>query len=132
MDMLRLGFPVIGVSDLPRAVTFWTSALQLVVTDEWKSDTWRTLNHADGSGRVLGLMHSESPPQAHPRIHLDLFVDTMAEQETEVERLIELGATRVDWDRYPPKPDFVVLADPDGNLFCVVDLSNAPSGQVTT
>ena len=32
----------------PRAVTFWTSALQLVVTDEWKSDTWRTLNHADG------------------------------------------------------------------------------------
>ena len=34
-------------------------------------------------------MHSEAPPQAHPRIHLDLFVDTMAEQETEVERLIE-------------------------------------------
>ncbi|MEO3830006.1 VOC family protein [Actinomadura sp. B10D3] len=43
-------------------------------------------------------------------------------------QFIDLGATRVDWDLYPPDPDFVVLADPDGNVFCVVDLSRAPSG----
>jgi len=36
-----------------------------------------------------------------------------------VQRLIDLGATRVDWD-YPDDADFVVLADPDGNLFCVI------------
>jgi hypothetical protein len=36
----------------------------------------------------------------------------------------------VEWDLYPPNPDFVVLADPDGNLFCVVDLGRAPSGSV--
>lgn len=30
-----------------------------------------------------------------------------------------------DWDRYPPDPDFVVLADPDGNAFCVVDSGGA-------
>lgn len=42
-------------------------------------------------------------------------------------RLVGLGASRVDWDLYPPDPDFVVLADPDGNAFCVVDLSAAPS-----
>jgi hypothetical protein len=35
--------------------------------------------------------------------------------------------TEVDWDRYPARPDFVVLADPDGNRFCVVDLGKAPS-----
>ncbi|MGW7519860.1 VOC family protein [Streptomyces sp. NPDC054796] len=126
--MLRLGFPVIGVTDLPRAVDFWTEALGLVDTDEWKSDTWRTLRHADGSGRALGLMVSESPAEPRPRIHLDLFVDTPAEQEAEAGRLVGLGARRVDWDLYPPDPDFLVLADPDGNLFCVVDLSNAPSG----
>ncbi|WP_030613794.1 VOC family protein [Streptomyces sclerotialus] len=126
--MLRLGFPVIGVVDLPRAVEFWTSALDLVPTEEWASDTWRTLNHADGSGHALALMRSESPAEPYPRLHLDLFVDTAAEQKAEVERLIGLGATRVAWDRYPPDPDFVVLADPDGNAFCVVDLSNAPSG----
>ena len=51
--MLRLGFPVIGVSDLPRAVAFWTAALHLVETDEWATDNWRTLLHANGSGRGL-------------------------------------------------------------------------------
>jgi len=128
--MLSLGFPVIGVDDVPRATTFWTSALNLVATSEWESDTWRTLNHADGSGRALGLMRSDTPAQEHPRIHLDLLVDTTAEQEAEVERLIGLGASKVDWSLYPPNPDFVVLADPDGNRFCVIDLSRAPSGQV--
>lgn len=126
--MLRLGFPVIGVTDVPRAVAFWTSALDLVAVPERESPTWRTLEHADGSGRALGLMRSESPAEPHPRIHLDLLVDTTAEQESEVARLIGLGATRLAWDLYPPDPDFVVLADPDGNAFCVVDLSWAPSG----
>ena len=39
----------------------------------------------------------------------------------EIERLVGLGATRVPWDSYPTDPDFVVLADPEGNRFCVVD-----------
>ncbi|XRQ07022.1 VOC family protein [Actinomadura welshii] len=126
--MLRLGFPVIGVTDIPRAVAFWTAALDLVVATAWESDTWKTLEYADGSGWALALMRSESPAQKHPRIHLDLLTDTTAEQEAEVERLVALGARRVDWDLYPPEPDFVVLEDPEGNAFCVVDLSRAPSG----
>lgn len=40
-------------------------------------------------------------------------------QAAEVERLLGLGARRVDW-RYPEQADYVVLADPDGNTFCVV------------
>lgn len=126
--MLRLGIPVIGVADMDRAVRFWTEALDVVVTDEWASDHWRTLHHANGSGRALGLQRSRSTPEARPRVHLDLFVSDRAEQVAEVERLVGLGASRVDWDLYPPDPDFVVLADPDGNLFCVVDLADAPSG----
>ncbi|NBH08804.1 VOC family protein [Amycolatopsis sp. SID8362] len=126
--MLRLGFPVLGVSDVPRATVFWTSALNLVATDEWASGRWRTLEHTDGSGRALALMYSESPPEPYPRLHLDLLVDTTEEQEAEVARLRRLGASEVAWDHYPANPDFVVLADPDGNRFCVVDLSRAPSG----
>ncbi|NGN65001.1 VOC family protein [Streptomyces sp. A7024] len=126
--MLRLGIPVIGVTDLDRAVAFWTAALDLVATEEWESDTWRTLYHADGSGRALGLLRSASPAEPRPRLHLDLFTDTADEQDAEVRRLTGLGARLVDWDLYPPEPDFVVLADPDDNIFCVVDLSNAPSG----
>ena len=39
----------------------------------------------------------------------------------EVERLVALGAERVDWDLYPDDPDFIVLADTEGNRFCVID-----------
>ena len=114
------------MTDLDRAAAFWSAALYLVVSDEWASAGWRTLTGPDGA-RVLGLMRSDSPPEPRPRVHLDLLVDTTAEQDAEVARLAGLGATRPDRDGYPAQPDFVVLADPDGNVFCVVDLSRAPS-----
>jgi acyl-CoA thioester hydrolase len=53
-------------------------------------------------------------------MHLDLHTDSAQEQQAEVERLVSLGATRVDW-AYPDGARFVVLADPEGNLFCVVN-----------
>ncbi|WP_224389864.1 VOC family protein [Pseudonocardia sp. ICBG1293] len=124
--MLRLGFPVVGVVDLDRAAAFWAAALHLQISDEWAGPSWRTLA-GPGGDRVLGLMRSASPPEPRPRLHLDLLVDTTDEQDTEVARLLSLGATRPDWDGYPAEPDFVVLADPDGNVFCVADLSRAPS-----
>ena len=37
---------------------------------------------------------------------------------------MSLGALRVAWDRYPGDPDFIVLADTEGNRFCIVDLSH--------
>jgi hypothetical protein len=43
------------------------------------------------------------------------------DQTGEVERLLNLGATLVDWN-YEPHADYVVLADPDGNTFCVVQI----------
>ncbi|MGO4426694.1 VOC family protein, partial [Streptomyces sp. MCAF7] len=61
----------------------------------------------------------------HPRIHLDLYAGDSADQEAEVARLISLGAERVDWDSYPDDADFVVLADPEGNRFCVIDTSHS-------
>jgi glyoxalase superfamily protein len=80
----------------------------------------------EGAGAQLSLGLSETPVQEHPRIHLDLYALDLyagdaADQAAEVERLVSLGAQRVDWDLYPDDADFVVLADPDGNRFCVVD-----------
>ncbi|MFC5061499.1 VOC family protein [Actinomycetospora atypica] len=124
--MLRLGFPVLGVADLDRAATFWSTALDLRDSARWASDTWRTLVTEAGE-EALGLMRSGSPVEPRPRVHVDLFVDSVEEQQTEVRRLLELGAADPGWTDYPENPDFVVLADPDGNLFCVVDLSHAPS-----
>jgi hypothetical protein len=72
----------------------------------------------------VALQRADSRPEEHPRVHVDLVVDTAAEQALEIQRLIDLGATRVPWDAYPADPDFVVLADSEGNRFCVVDASH--------
>jgi hypothetical protein len=69
------------------------------------------------------LRRDQTRPQEHPCLHLDLHVADAARQAAESARLVSLGAERVDWDSYPDDPDFVVLADPDGNRFCIVDLS---------
>ena len=37
---------------------------------------------------------------------------------------MSLGARRVDWDRFPDDPDFIVLADTEGNRFCIVNLGH--------
>jgi hypothetical protein len=113
-----------GVQDLQRALTFWTQALNYKpkrpVTGD---DDFAILVPVDGTGAHIALDVSESPVQRYPRIHLDLYAGDTADQQAEVDRLIGLGATRVDWDRYPEQPDFVVMADTEGNIFCVIDTS---------
>ncbi len=93
-----------------------------VPRDGVAEDDWVVLVPTDGgSGARLALGLSETPVQEHPRVHLDLYAGDAADQATEVRRLVSLGATRVDWDLYPDNPDFVVLADTEGNRFCVID-----------
>lgn len=122
--MLRIGTTVMGVSDIRRAIGFWCEALDYAPRRELgPEDDFMMLDPREGPGAALALDTSESPLQKHPRMHLDLYVDSAAEQEAEVERLLSLGASRVDWDLYPETPDFVVLADTEGNIFCVVDTS---------
>ena len=124
--MLSIGTVVVGVGDLHRAVAFWTQALNYVPKRKVKpDDDFMILVPVTGEGGAhLALDVSESPVQPYPRIHLDLYAGDAADQAAEVERLVSLGATRVDWDRYPEHADFVVMADTEGNRFCVIDTSN--------
>lgn len=120
--MLRIGTTVMGVEDLGRAAAFWTEALDYLPKREIQDgDDFVILVPASGSGAHLALDVSQTPVQQHPRVHVDLYAGDAADQAAEVERLIALGATRVDWDLYPEDPDFVVLADTEGNRFCVID-----------
>src|SRR5947199_59919 len=68
----------------------------------------------DGSGPGVAFQRSSAPVQEVPRVHLDLYAGDAADQAAEVSRLVGLGAREVDWPHYPPDPDFVVLADPEG------------------
>jgi hypothetical protein len=54
------------------------------------------------------------------RLHIDLAPSPDAGQEAEVRRLEDLGARRVDVGQDQEKVSWVVLADPEGNEFCVL------------
>ncbi|MEN6479772.1 MAG: VOC family protein [Anaerolineales bacterium] len=111
--MIRIGSIVWGVTDVNRAIAFWSQALDYQLLEE-PSDDWAKLGPRHGDGFQLSLKLVSSPRAR--RHHMDLFTD---DQSGEVDRLIGLGASGVDWD-YPEGADYVVLADPDGNPFCVV------------
>jgi len=117
--MLRVGSIVLRVDDLERQAAFWAAALDYArrVDD---SDDFVLLHPKDGNGPNLSLDRVHSTLQIPPRIHLDLYAE---DQAAEVQRLIGLGATEVHWARRPPDADYVILADPEGNRFCVVDIS---------
>ena len=115
--MLRIGSIVLRVDDLERQTAFWEAALGYVRRDE-TSDDFVLLRPRDGVGPNLSLDLARSTVQLPPRIHLDLYAE---DQAGEVERLKALGATEVQWDKRPPDADYVILADPEGNRFCVID-----------
>ena len=114
----------LGVNDVERATEFWCQALGYTVHQGGFGGWATVLVSPDGSGTKIALQRSETPPPDHPRLHVDLHVPDASAQSVEAARLVSLGAELVDWDSYPEDPDFVVLADPDGNRFCIVDLSH--------
>lgn len=117
--MLTVGSVVIGAQDVLRAATFWMTALDY--EHRYPADeTWAGLRPVHGRGPNLSIQRSDTPAQDRPRVHLDLYADDAVDQGRQVDRLLELGATRVQWD-YPAEADFVVLADTEGNKFCVID-----------
>jgi predicted enzyme related to lactoylglutathione lyase len=115
--MIRVGSIVIRVDDLQRQTEFWTAALDYVPRVD-SSDDFKLLRPRDGVGPNVSLDKARSTVHIPPRIHLDLYAE---DQAAEVRRLIALGATEVHWDKRPPDADYVILADPEGNRFCVVD-----------
>lgn len=111
----RLWSLVFDANDHRTLASFWADALG-----------WR-LKHSEGYSSVtLGagfLPRVEFVPVAEPktsknRIHLDLACDSREERDETVETLIGMGARHIDIGQ-PASAEHVVLADPEGNEFCV-------------
>ena len=114
----KIGSIVVNVRDVPRAMAFWAPALDYEPRYEPEPD-WVILTPRDGVGPNLSLNQGVTRPLLVPHIHLDLYAH---DQQAEVERLVQLGARRVEDWKYPEgERDFEVLEDPDGNRFCVID-----------
>lgn len=94
--MLHVGVVALGVGDIERAARFWCAALGYDRREDGFGGWSLVLVPPSGSGVRIALQRSESPPEDHPRIHLDLHVDSPVEQAKEAERLVALGAERVD------------------------------------
>lgn len=106
---VSVGSIVLNVSDIGRAAEFWSKALGYVP----RPDNPAFLAPESGDGPRLHLDDDD-------KTHLDLWCDRQdSDTAAEVERLIALGARRVDWN-YPEDADFVVLADTEGNVFCLI------------
>lgn len=118
--MITIGSVVIRVDDLERQKAFWTAALDYVAR-EGDADDFVLLRPRSAVGPNVALDRVHSNLQVPPRIHLDLYAE---DQAAEVARLVELGATEVHWDKRPPDADYVILADPEGNRFCVIDAAD--------
>ena len=118
-DPVRIGSIVMRCHEYDRMFEFWQAALQYEVEHMDPNGGFVILR--DPAGRGPNVSIDQAPTRRTGKrswLHLDLYT---ANQKAEVERLVELGAARYPW-RYGPGADYVVLEDPDGNLFCVVQL----------
>lgn len=117
--MIKVGSIVIRCYEWKKMFAFWQEALHYVPREP-AEDGWVVLRDPAGHGPNVSLDRvPERRTGKRSRLHLDLYTNS---QEDEVRRLVQLGARRYPW-RYRPGADFVVLEDPDGNLFCVVQKS---------
>jgi catechol 2,3-dioxygenase-like lactoylglutathione lyase family enzyme len=115
---LHLATVVVNVQNMERAVSFWCAALGYQPREETWDPGFMMLVDPEGIHLPVSLQKADEPPREPVRLHLDLYTD---DQARHVARLVELGATQVvDWP-YTDDADFVVLRDPDGNEFCVID-----------
>lgn len=111
---VRIGSVVIDVKDFSRMMAFWQEALGYrPKRPPTPGDPFVILEDPAAEGPNLSI--DEMEPYRN-RLHLDLYTN---DPEGEVERLLRLGAAV--FRPREPDEDFIVLEDPEGNLFCVVD-----------
>ena len=107
---------VVDAHDLPGLARFWSQALD-----------WKILSERAGE-IVIGpdvnapvgmcFMPVSDPKTVKNRVHLDITTDA-GDRDAEIERLLALGARRVDVGQ-TGEESWTVLADPEGNEFCVI------------
>jgi predicted enzyme related to lactoylglutathione lyase len=110
----RLKTIALDARDPAALAPFWSAVLGWPA-GEVEDDGEVALRAPDGTGPYLLLLPVPESKTIKNRMHLDLDTD---DQDAEVDRLLGLGATRVDIGQ--GEQTWVVLADPEGNEFCIL------------
>lgn len=119
-DEVRWGFVTVDAADPDVLAAFWSAALGRPIADRWNQYLWLDAPPGHPKLAFQGVADRAAGPS---RVHLDL---GSLDGDATVARLLALGATHVrtmeeDGLRW------VTLADPEGNVFCVL-----PRAEVAT
>jgi len=111
---------IVDAADPVALGRWWAAALGWVVVND-DPEEFEIRPDAD---RTPGLLFARvpEPKTLKNRLHLDFRPD---DRDAEVNRLLDLGATRIDVGQ--GEPSWVVLSDPEGNEFCVLRSETAPA-----
>ncbi|MEW2124607.1 VOC family protein [Streptomyces sp. NPDC007259] len=112
--LAAIGFHATDPAALAR---FWAGLL------DWERTDAVTVLPPDGKGFGLRFTESQEPKSRQNQAHFDLTSATPQAQQDTVARALELGARHIDIGQ-TPEEGHIVLADPDGNEFCVIEAGN--------
>lgn len=125
---------VVDCKDPQALARWWAEALDWEVVYDTPEEAVAVPKHAlaEDEGRVAdletwmrrgqGLVFVPVPEgkQVKNRLHIDLAPHTSQDRDAEIQRLLDLGASRVDVGQDEATVTWTVLADPEGNEFCVL------------
>ncbi|KOG42454.1 VOC family protein [Streptomyces resistomycificus] len=100
---------------------FWSGFLEWELVDDPRDGV--TLLPRDDTGFRLRFLPSQDRKAGQNRVHFDLTSTSLEDQQQTVARALELGARHIDVGQRPEE-GHVVLADPEGNEFCVIEPGN--------
>jgi hypothetical protein len=115
----RISELVLGCRDPEVLAPFWCEVLDFVVLE--RGDGWVEVGPREGFGGAqptIILSRRDEPETGKSRLHIDVNA-TDRDQDAELERLLRLGARPADIGQTGQEP-WHVLADPEGNEFCLL------------
>jgi predicted enzyme related to lactoylglutathione lyase len=113
---VRLHHIVIDAHDLPKLARFWTQALGWQVLSEREREI--VIGTDENAPVGICFMPVTDQKIVKNRVHLDITTEAQ-DRDQEIDRLLGLGAQRVDVGQ-TGKESWTVLADPEGNELCVI------------
>ncbi|NQX28962.1 VOC family protein [Microbacteriaceae bacterium VKM Ac-2854] len=119
---LQISHTTIDSRDALAQSVFWAQLLDFAEDPDdpnLPGDDECMIFSADGDQRLLFIEVPE-PKQLKNRLHLDLKPRDGSTRDEELARALLLGATTVDDRRRPDGAGWIVLADPEGNEFCIL------------
>ena len=108
---------VLDTQDPEPLIEFWTKIQDVEVLLSYDDGRYTALG-PNREGLMVVLQRVPEAKVGKNRAHFDLAPPADGDQQAEVERLVSLGATRVDIGQ--GEVSWVVMADPDGHEFCVL------------